>query len=110
MFNQMGGGGFAIGARDPNQANALTGVIPKSCRQLTGPASNGIRNNHHCVALLREPSGSCRRANQDRGSSISKGFGPKASSIHTPARKTDEHTPGPHATGIAGDRFDHCIG
>jgi hypothetical protein len=31
MFNQVRRGGFAIGARNPNQADAITGVIPKSC-------------------------------------------------------------------------------
>ena len=37
MFDQMGGGGFSIGARDTDQPQACGGLLPERRRQLPGP-------------------------------------------------------------------------
>ena len=50
MLNQIGGGGFAIGAGDPDQSQPATGLRPKGSRQLSGPAGQRLRRYQHRIA------------------------------------------------------------
>ena len=103
MLDQMGGGGFAIGAGHTNQGHAPAGVIPVRRGDLTNPTRHRLLDHHHGVISSWRLRSSGFSSNHGSGGPGLKGLGPEAASIHPFARETEKQSSRADATGIGGD-------
>ena len=53
VLNQMGGGGFAVGAGDPDQRQLIAGVIPKRGSQAASGRRHRISDHQHRITRSR---------------------------------------------------------
>ena len=82
VLNQIGGGGFAIGAGHPDQGHGPARAAPELRRQRPGPLGHRIGQHHHRIPCSRWVGRRRRLTNQGRRRSRRQGLGPEAAPIH----------------------------
>ena len=110
MLNQIGGGGFAISAGDPNQGQPATGLGPEGSRQLSGPAGQRFRRYQHSIAWPRRLKGRRGLANHRSYRTGLQGLGPEAAPIHLGARQPHKQSAPPDAARVTADAAQLPVG
>ena len=109
MLDQMGGGGFAIGAGHTNQGHAPAGMVPVRRCNLTDSTRHRILDHHHRVISTWRLCSSSFSSNYGSGGTGLKGLSPKRASIHPFAGKSEKQGSRADAAGIGGDRLQSRI-
>ena len=110
MLNQIGGGGFAVGASDANQGQPATGLGPEGSRQLSGPAGQRLRRNQHRIVWPRRLKGRRGLANHRSYRTGLQGLGPEAAPINLAAGQPHKQSAAPDAAGITADTTQLPVG
>ena len=110
MLDQVGGRGLAVGARHPEQFDALTGMPPEGSGQFAGEPAQFIGGNHqHTCGFLRGVLPGRLGADQGAGGACGQHFGPVGPSIDAGAGQPDEQASAADAARITADRADLAI-
>ena len=110
MLDQVGGGGFAVGAGDPDQGKASTGLGPERGRQKARPARQGFGTDQHRIAGTRRLGRRGRRSDHGRHSAGLQRLGPEATPIHLGPRQPHKQGAPAHPPRIAADAAHLPIG
>ena len=103
VLDQMGGGGLAVGACDPDQRHPSAGMVPERSRQIAHDPGDGVLNHHHRVASSRRVLACSSRSDHRRCSAALERLPPETATIHPLTRQTQKQGPSANRTGIAGD-------
>ena len=100
VFDQAGGGGFAVGAGNADQAHRLAGLPPEGRRQAPGPGGQRIGHHQHRIFCGGGPLGGGGGADHRRHGPGGQGLWPEAAPIHPAAGQTNKQAAGLHKARI----------
>ena len=109
VFNQVGGGGFAVGAGHTDQPHTHGGPLPEGRRQLTSPKGHGIWHHENAVSRAGWMLSGSLFTDQNCSSTIRQRLWPEAASINPLSRQADEQAALANAAGITGECRHRCI-
>ena len=109
MFDQMGGGGFAIGAGNADQGQLATGLAPEGGGQAPGAFRHRISHHQHRIPWAGGILGRGPRANYRGTGAGLQGRPPETTAIHPGPRQADEQGARPHPPRITGHIANHWI-
>ena len=110
VFDQMGHGRFAVGARHTDQPHPLAGAVPIGSRQLPQGLGHRFFHHHNRIARIRRVRLGGLGAD-DRGSGPRlQCLAPETATIHLNPGKPQEQRLRGNGTGIAGDAAQRHVG
>ena len=105
----MGGGGFAVGAGNPNQRQLIAGVIPKRGSQAASGRRHRIGHHQHRITRSRWFLLGRIRPDHRSGGPLLQGRTPKAAAIDALAGQAHEQGAGADAPGVAAEVRHHRV-
>ena len=106
MLNQIGGGGFAIGAGDTDQLQLLAGLLPNSGSQGAGPGGQRFGHHQHRIGTCGGIGGGGGGADHRGGGAGCQHLAPEAAAINAAAGQAHEQGSRAKAARITADAAD----